>query len=404
MIDRLMIIYIAALDHRKVNNKFAPYLYELSEKYPMLKINTIPDSDLATTLWTGCYPHEHGMWEVRLKENRNFNTTEPQDYLPDILSTTFQCFIHLFTGKFNLASVPDWRRRRFDIFKARYINRNLKGYLKFSETNSIFNIIGEGKCNYIYNAELYKINHTLKKLFNEKNRLEVIESHGLDTITHWYIDDEEKMIDSYKKLDYFIKSVHTECREKGITLMVIGDHGQDVVKDTINIVEKVNEFGIQKNEITYFIEPSKVRFWFHSDSAREKILNYLSESDKGTLLHFEELHRYNIKFNDYSYGEYYFVLNPGTIFFPNDYYHPIGNIFLALTDDQQRSRIQSPIYRGYHGYLPYNECEKGFLMLLDNDYKTNGKEIEIIDVAPTVLRLMGYNQPESLKGVNAFHE
>ena len=57
MLERLMILYIAALDHRKVNNKFAPYLYELSEKYPMLKINTIPDSDLATTLWTGCYPH-----------------------------------------------------------------------------------------------------------------------------------------------------------------------------------------------------------------------------------------------------------------------------------------------------------------------------------------------------------
>ena len=43
-------------------------------------------------------------------------------------------------------------------------------------------------------------------------------------------------------------------------------------------------------------------------------------------------------------------------------------------------------------------------MLLDNDYKTNGEEIEIIDIAPTVLHLMGYNQPESLKGVNAFHD
>ena len=43
-------------------------------------------------------------------------------------------------------------------------------------------------------------------------------------------------------------------------------------------------------------------------------------------------------------------------------------------------------------------------MLLDNDYKTNGKEIEIIDIAPTVLHLMGYKQPESLKGVHAFHD
>jgi len=404
MIDRLMIIYIAALDHRKVNNKFAPYLYELSEKYPMLKINTIPDIDLVTTLWTGCYPSEHGMWQVRLKKDSNLNTKTSQDYLPDIISTTLQCFIHVFTGKFDLASVPYWRRRRFDIFRSKYMRKDLKGYLKFNETDSIFSIIGESKCNYIYSGKLFNFNHTQKKLFNEKNRVEVIESHGLDTITHWYIDDEEKMIDSYKKLDDFIKSVHTECQKKGITLMVIGDHGQDVVKDTINIVEKINELGIKKNEITYYIESSKARFWFHSDSAREKMLNYLSENEKGTLLHFEELHRYNIKFNDDSYGEYYFISNPGTIFYPSDFYHPIGNIFLALTQNQQRSRIQSSIYRGYHGHLPYNECEKGFLMLLDNDYKTNGKEIEIIDVAPTVLRLMGYNQPESLKGVNAFHD
>ena len=403
MIERLMIIYIAAFDHRKVNNKFAPYLYELSEKYPMLKINTIPDSDLVTTLWTGCYPGEHGMWQVRLKKDSNLNTKTPQDYLPDIISTTLQCFIHMFTGKFNLAAVPDWRRRRFDIFRSKYMKRDLKGYLKFNETDSIFNIIGESKYNYIYSGKLYNFNHTQKKLFNEKNSLEVIESHGLDTITHWYIDDEEKMIDSYKKLDDFIKSVHTECQEKGITLMVIGDHGQDVVQDTINIVEKINELGIQKNEITYYIEASKARFWFHSDSAREKMLNYLSENEKGTLLHFEELHKYNIKFNDDSYGEYHFVLNPGTIFFPNDYYHPLGNLYLGLTNKQQRSRLLNPVYRGYHGYLPYNKSENGTFILLDDKYKTDKKEIESIDVAPTIIDLLGYEQPVSLKGSSAFH-
>jgi len=404
MIDRLIILYIDAIDHKKVNNKFAPYLYSLSEKYPMLKINTMPEIDLMPTVWTGRYPHEHGMWQVRLKKDLNFNTTKPGDYLPDIISTTLQCFIHMFTGKFDLVSVPYWRRRRFDIVKTRYMRKDLKGYLKFNETDSIFNIIGESKCNYIYNSKLYKINHAQQKLFNDKNRLEVIENHGLDIITHWNIDDEEKMIDSYKKIDDFIKSVHIEGQKKGITLMIISVHGQNTVEDTINIVGKINELGIEKNEITYFIEASKARFWFHSDSAREKMLNYLSRNEKGTLLHFEELHKYNIKFNDDSYGEYYFILNPGTIFYPNDYYHPLGNLYLALTDNQQRSRIQSSIYRGYHGHLPYNECEKGFLMLLDNDYKTNGEEIEIIDIAPTVLHLMGYNQPESLKGVHAFHE
>jgi len=403
MIDRLMILYIDTLDRKKVNNKFAPYLYSLSEKYPMLTINTMPEIDLMPTVWTGCYPHEHGLWQLRLKKDLNLNTTKPWDYLPDIILTTFQCFIHLFTGKFDLVSVPYWRRRRFDIVKTRYMRRDLKNHLKFNETNSIFNIIGESKCNYVYNSKLYKINNAQQKLFNDKNRLEVIEDHSLDIITHWNIDDEEKMIDSWNKVDDFIKRVHTECQKKGVILMVISVHSQDTVEDTVNIVGKINELGTQKNEITYYIEASKARFWFHSNSAREKMLNYLSENEKGTLLHYEELHKYNIKFNDDSYGEYYFILNPGTIFFPNDFYQPLGNLYLALTENQQRSRLQNPVYRGYHGYLPYNECEKGFLMLLDNDYKADRKEIEIIDIAPTILNLLGYDQPELLKGVNAFN-
>ncbi|MCH7517562.1 MAG: alkaline phosphatase family protein [Candidatus Dadabacteria bacterium] len=404
MIERLMVVYVSSLDHRRINQNHTPYLYSLLEKYPWTRINNIPEADLIPTLMTGLYTHEHGIWQVRLKSDWDVNSSSNLDYLPDIVTTTSQCFMHLFTGSYDLAAVPYWRRRRFEIFKTRYMKRELKGFLKMNGFDTFFNIIGESNCNYIYNTKLHKLDQIKPELFYKDLRFELVEDYGLDRLEHWFLDNQEKMIDSYNKIDIYIKFLHSECEKKGITLMILADHGQEVVKSSVDIIQKIHEMGIKNNEITYFIEAVKARFWFHSDSAREKMLNYLSENHDGVLLSREDMYEFNVKFEDDSYGEYYFVLNPGTIFFPNDYYHPIGNIFLALTDDQQRSRIQSPIYRGYHGYLPYNECEKGFLMLLDNDYKTNGKEIEIIDVAPTVLRLMGYNQPESLKGVNAFHE
>jgi len=403
MIEKLMILYFSSFDYRKVNNNVTPYLYSLSEKYPMIKINTVPDVDMKTTMWTGCYPHEHGMWQVRLKEDRNFDTKKTQDYLPDILTTTFQCFIHSITGKFDLAGVPDWRRRRFDIFKTKYWWKDSKVPLSFNGVDSIFKIIGENNCNFVIEYRFNKMIRALTKQFIKNKKLEIFDAHATDHFTHWNIDDEEKMIDAYEKIDDCIKDMHAECERRGITMMILSDHAQAKVEDTIDIVGKIHELGIQKNEISYLIEASKARFWFHSDSAREKMLNYLSENEKGTLLHFEELHRYNIKFNDDNYGEYYFVSNPGIIFYPNDFYHPIGNLYLALTNKEQRNRIKSPIYRGYHGHLPYNECEKGFVMLLDNDYKPNRKEIEIIDIAPTVLNLLGYNEPDSLKGSTAFH-
>jgi len=403
MIDRLMIFFVSALDHRRIDQKHTPYLYGLLEKYPVTRINNLPETDLDSTLMTGLYPNEHRMWEVLLKSDGDFNAGSALDYLPDIVTTTSQCFIHMFTGSFNLASIPYWRRRRLEIFKTRYDKKKLKGYLKINGFDTFFNIIGESNCNYVFNAKLHKLDQIIPSLFHKGLRFEFIETHGLDTLQHWFLDNKEKMIDSYNKVDKFIKFLHSECEKKGITLMILAEHGMELVKNSVDIIQKIHELGIKNNEITYYIEAPKARFWFHSDSAREKMLNYLSENEKGTLLHFEELHKYNIKFNDDSFGEYYFILNPGTIFFPNDFYQPFGNLYLGLTNKQQRSRLLSPVYRGYHGYLPYNISEKGTFILLDDKYKTDKKEIETIDVAPTIIDLLGYEQPGSLKGSGAFH-
>ena len=402
MIDKLMILYFSGFDYRKISADTTPYLSNLSQEYPMVKINTIPDVDLKTTLWSGCYPHEHGMWQVRLKEDRNFNTKKIQDYLPDIFTTTYQCLIHSVTGKFDLAAVPNWRRRRFDIDKIKYGWEDLKPPLYFNGVDTIFNIIGEKDCNFIYTDKFNRLNSALSKHSIRNKKLEVFDIHASDIFTHWNIDNEGNMNDAYKIIDDRIKDMHRECKRRGITMMVMSDHSQQRVEDTIDIVGKIEELGIEKDEISYFIEAPMARFWFHTDSAREKVLDYLSEHEKGTLLHFEELYRYNINLDDDSYGEYYFVTNPSTIFYPNDFYHPIGNLYLGFKNAEQRGRLKSPIYRGYHGHLPYNECEKGFVMLLDEKHRPNRKEIEIIDIVPTVLSLLGYNKPRSLEGDSAY--
>jgi len=403
MIERLMIFFASALDHRRIDQKHTPYLYSLSEKYPWTRITNFPETDLDPTLFTGLYPHEHKVWQVRLKSGYDFNKKLAHDYLPDIVTTTSQCFIHMYTGSFNLASVPDWRRRRFEIFKTRYDKKELKGYLKINGFDTFFNIVGESNCNYVFEGELDKLDQILPSLFHKGLRFEFIETHGLDTLQHWYLDNKEKMIDSYNKVDRFIKFLHSECEKKGITLMILAEHGMELVKNSVDIIQKIDEMGIKNNEITYYIEAPKARFWFHSDSARQKMLNYLSGNPDGVLLSRQDMHEFNVKFEDDSYGEYYFVLNPGTVFFPNDFYQPLGNLYLGLTNKMQRSKLLSPVYRGYHGYLPYNDSDKGTFMLLDDKYKTDKKEIETIDVAPTIINLLGYEQPVSLKGSSAFH-
>jgi len=251
MIEKLMILYFSGFDYKKIFNNITPYLYSLSKKYQMIKINTIPDVDLKATMWTGCYPHEHGMWQVRLKDDRNFNANKTQDYLPNIITTTFQCFIHSITGKFNLAGVPDWRRRRFDIFKTKYSWKSTKAPLNFNGVDSIFKIIGENNCNFIYEDRFNKMIGALSKEFIKNKQLEVFDGHGMDIFTHWNIHDEEKMKDAYKMVDDRIKDIHAECENRGITMMIMSDHAQAKVGDTIDIVRIIDELGIHLNEITY---------------------------------------------------------------------------------------------------------------------------------------------------------
>lgn len=403
MIEKLMVFFPSAMDFRRIDQEHTPYLYSLMKEFPYTRINNFPEVDLDPTLLTGLYPYEHEVWQLRLKSGFDFHQKNLSDYIPDIVTTTLQCFIHLYTGSFNLASIPDWRRRRFEILKIRYDKKELGRFLKINGHDTLFNMLGESNCSYIYNTNLQKLNQISPRLFNEDIRFELIETHALDTISHWFVDNKHKMIDSYNKIDEFTRFLHSECKSRGITLMILADHGMELVKNSVDIMKKIAELGIRNNEITYYIEASKVRFWFHSDSAREKMLDYLSKNPEGVLLSYKDMHKFNVKFEDDRYGEYYFVLNPGTIFFPNDFYHPIGNFYLGLTNEQSRSRLLSPLHRGFHGYLPHNECEKGTLMLLNNEYNAYKEEIETIDAAATIINLLGYKQPESLKGSSAFY-
>ena len=88
MIEKLMILYMSGFDLRRINGGTTPYIDSLTAEYPFVRINTVPDADMKTTMWTGRYPHEHGMWQVSLQEDRDFGVRKPRDLLPDIVGTT----------------------------------------------------------------------------------------------------------------------------------------------------------------------------------------------------------------------------------------------------------------------------------------------------------------------------
>src|SRR4029450_2840261 len=106
----------------------------------------------------------------------------------------------------------------------------------------------------------------------------------------------------------------------------------------------------------------------------------------------------HVSFEDDTYGETYLSPDAGYIFFPHDFYQPLANLFLGLRDWHQRSRLLRPIHRGNHGYLPHFPSEQGYAILLDSGYRATRAEIELIDVAPSLLALLGQAPPAHMHG------
>jgi hypothetical protein len=421
--NKMFVCYIPGMDLRRINAIQTPYVASLFNAYPSVKIKSFPNTDLMPTLLTGVYPHEHGMWQVRLKPESRSAGTGRLNRIPDLFTSTFQGLLHLFNHSVDLATIPARRLRHFEILRFKQtrhyfpslyelFSRFLHGkdmdqyksdewhphFLEVGPFKTIFSIAGKEKSSFVFNRKISKLNGLLGELCTRDRRLEFLELHSLDIIEHWNLDDDGAMSGIYRRVDTFIKRLHQKCEQKNVTLLILSDHGQERVKDSLDIQGELKRLDLPENEYQYYLEAPMGRFWFHTNRARVKILDLLSNIGNGTVLSYKDLHRYNVRFDHDGYGEVYFVADPGYIIFPHDFYQPIANIFLGLTDPQQRRRIWNPRLRGSHGYFPHHESEKGFMIALANHYKVNQQEIDIIDVAPSILGLMGCKKPDYMKG------
>jgi len=403
MIEKLLVCFIPGMDYRRISKAHTPFIHSLITKFPSASVGgNFSTADIIPTLLTGVYPPEH-RWEVSLKPEIDKKLLDKFiDLIPDTITTTFQCFIHLFKGSYDLATVPPRRRRLFEIKRTKYMKKRADSLLKFGEFDSILKIIGEDRCIYISVNRFNKLKGITDKLLEDTFRLEIFELYALNILEQWYHDKTDRLNIFLEYIDRFLKELYEKCRKTNTTLLIFSDHGHDIVTGTINLTAILNNLNLKHSEYCYFIEAFRARFWIHTEKARKKIVEILSSIENGSVITKKDIEKYNLKFHDDRFGEFFFIADPGYIIFPHDFYNPLVNLFLGLKNWEQRSRIFNPVQRGYHHYLPSNDSEKGFMILSDDRFRSSGQEIEIIDFAPTILSLLGYKQPPWMKGHAVF--
>jgi hypothetical protein len=147
-----------------------------------------------------------------------------------------------------------------------------------------------------------------------------------------------------------------------------------------------------------FVENTKATLWFHDEHAGARIVENLRSSGLGTLVMREEMRRYDLLFDDNSYGDAYFYTELGSTFFPNDFHQPLASLVRTAFDRQQRQRWRVPWHQADHGYLPDNDCEIGFMILAEDGYEAIAEPAALIDIAPTLLDLLQLPPAASMRG------
>jgi hypothetical protein len=90
-------------------------------------------------------------------------------------------------------------------------------------------------------------------------------------------------------------------------------------------------------------------------------------------------------------------------FFPNDFHQPLASLIMTLTDRQQRQRFRTPWHQADHGYPSEADSERGFMLLAEDGYRAAvDDEIALVDIAPSLLTLLGEAPAATMRGRSVF--
>lgn len=401
--SNVLLCYVPGLDLRRIDTEHTPFLAGAMQAHAFAELQTLPSSELLSTLVTGALPHEHGIWQTALKAPRPLTRRERlTDSLSDFVTTTAQCVRHQLVHDCDVPSIPPRRRRQFEFRRIKFRGRVGTSALiaALDRVPSLIDAVGTRDFRFRFTDRVHDRETLLEQAGRGEARLELLQFHAMDALGHWRIETAEEFRHYYGLTDAFLRALHARCRERGVTMVMVSDHGQEPVTGSFDLARHIRGLGVPRDEYAFFLQAIMVRFWFHTDRARVAILDMLSRIPNGRVLSSDDLREYGMAFRDDTFGAVYFVADPGVVFFPNDFHHPLVNLVMGLRDWQQRKRLRNPRHLAYHGYLPHHPSEKGFMLVFDERFALERPSFHLRDVAPSVLDMLGVEQPGSMTGVS----
>ena len=297
------------------------------------------------------------------------------------------------------------RRRNFVQHRFKYTRRaaNPETLDEFNGYKTLFGVLGE-ESRYRFTSDLAGLDALAQELIASPLRLEFVEMYGLDLYQHWHLDNEEGMRETLAATDRFVERLLDGSKRSDYTLVLLSDHGQEAVVGTIPLLQALRNSGVDQADYSYYCELACCRLWFHTDAARDTILEVIRQLPKCTPLHFRDMHQYDICFDDDSFGEYYIMAEPRIHFLSRTISIIRSGIctsdFWVIPNGVDSSiRCIGETTVTYRTILRRRAFSSWQMMRLN----PNREQMSLIDFAPTLLRYLGTEIPAHMAGESIAH-
>mgnify|MGYP001563117384 FL=1 len=283
------------------------------------------------SILTGNQPRDHGHWSFfyHTRERSPFRPLRLLRWLPRGMTDRgrvrnwiskvvkraygFQGYFQLYNMPFKLIDRFDYCEKR-DLFRPGGMNKG----------KSIFDHLeGSGvsfHCSDWRQPEDTNLESLQDSLVKGEISFAFLYLASMDGLLHQVGKSSKQVDDKLEWYEHRLRKLMALAREhySEVRLFVCSDHGMATVEQSVDIGWKVKALGLHEGRdffATY--DSTMARFWFYSDTARQRISTLLSNMTEGRILTDKELQALGCDFDNQQYGELIFLLDAGVIIVPS---------------------------------------------------------------------------------------
>lgn len=142
----------------------------------------------------------------------------------------------------------------------------------------------------------------------------------LDAILHQYGTQSDEVTRHIAWYESAIRGLYEKAtaRYGEVSLFLFSDHGMTDIREVCDVMDRVDRLGFTFGEdYAAAYDSTMARFWFLKPGVRERVEAALREEPKGHIMTEEELATYGCDFPGSTYGELFFLMEPGVLICPS---------------------------------------------------------------------------------------